>query len=164
MIQLKEVIQYYIGQRCSVIRNNGRENEDIMCHGLLMEFGMNGTASYHINTIKPILRRLEDMTEDDLKNMINEFLIIDLSKCSYEFETEEGNKWANAIENGRVIASLVILDDGHVSIETMNADGDMSHLWPMANGFHYLLKQGFDLFGLCDSRQAIDSKTLNQKA
>lgn len=33
---------------------------------------------------------------------------------------------------------------------------------PTPSSFHYLLKQGFDLFGLIDSKQAIDSTTLKQ--
>lgn len=35
------------------------------------------------------------------------------------------------------------------------------HVTPTPNQFHYLLKQGFDLFNLIDAGLAIDKKTLN---
>jgi hypothetical protein len=35
--------------------------------------------------------------------------------------------------------------------------------WETPNTFHYLLKQGFDLFGLVDAGLAVDAKTIQPK-
>lgn len=114
-----------------------------------------------IEKIEYAVRRLSDMTEDDLRKMINEFSKVDLSDCDYEFELED-DKWINAIEKHggrRVIAALSVLDGEYISLQTMNDEGDMEPLIPQADGFHYLLKQGFDLFKLIDEGAAIDAKT-----
>lgn len=101
--------------------------------------------------IKLVLRRLEDMTEGDLKEMITRLSLIDLSGCEFEYD----QYWVNAIRKGVVVDCL--------SIE-MNGQIDMMHYThatnPQAEAFHYLLSKGFDLFGLIDAGLAIDAKTL----
>lgn len=107
MIHLKDVIHYYIGQKCIHSSHHEPQNEPYVLTAKnlaeAIEFGD-----------RPVLRRLEDMTKE---------------------------------EKARVGYSAMIKNEIVWTPEKV----------------HYLLKQGFDLWNLIDSKQAVDLKTLNQK-
>lgn len=119
-MNIKDYIHYYIGHPCQTDQGTG------IIEGVSDTDSCGGTWAARIGEdqdlyaetdcewIKPILRRLEDMTEQE--------------------------KQQSAIHRG----------DG---------DGLNSSL-PEAHEFHYLLKQGFDLFGLIDAGVALDAKTV----
>ena len=79
--------------------------------------------------VQPILRRLEDMTEEEGNYIINH----------YSFRSVD-----------------MPLNERKFAIEIAK------RLTEQMDVAHYLLQQGFDLFGLLDSNQAIDAKTLKQ--
>lgn len=121
MIQLKEVIHYYIGQR--FLFDNQEWKIVAINRKTVKGWRYSATGGDRYQEIwhhecKPILRRLEDMTEE---------------------EKQESQKYN--------------------VVETIN---DVKVEWDTPLTFHYLLQQGFDLFGLIDSNQAIGSKTLKQ--
>lgn len=108
--------------------------------------------------IKPILRRLEDMTEEERKH-------IWLMLVKRPFPSSGNTCWFD--ETSRLAKRCCMMSGvDRVGIE-MNG-----HVWwdcdlsPQKYNphfvTHYLLKRGFDLFGLCDAGLAIDSKTVNQ--
>lgn len=117
-MELKDVIHYYIGQRC-------------FAEGYGTGFGKIEGATLSIVQIrtnmiwyvlpveiKPILRRIEDLTEEEYK------------------------KWMVKV------------------IKRTDEEDGLNFYSQTPESFHYLLSIGIDLFGLIDSGQAIDSKTL----
>lgn len=166
-MNIKDYIHYYIGQRClNTFFAPGHEMYNV--GWILTGFDTESVHPFRLtdiegerytwtDSVKPQLRRLSDMTEEDLKKMVNEFALIDLSNCQYEYETVEG-KWVNAIENGVVVTSLEVLDGDYVSM--MHKDDEMMPMVPQSKAFHYLLKQGFDLFGIIDAGLAIGAKSI----
>lgn len=153
-MKLKDYLHYYMG--CKVITADDNEQANLVGvsddNAHLVHDGTGSYGTCDISGVKPILRRLEDMTEEDLKEMITKLSLIDLSNCEFEFE----QFWVNAIRKGVVVDCL--------SIE-MNGQIDMMHYThatnPQAEAFHYLLSKGFDLFGLIDAGLAVDIKTIN---
>ena len=90
---------------------------------------------YRIDEVKPILRRLEDMTEEE----------------AIEIFVLEG--WGNNLQN-------IVVTDKAIEHNTFGATGIQTFKRLRAETFAHLLSKGFDLFGLCDSGLAIDSKTI----
>jgi len=83
--------------------------------------------------IKPILRRLEDMTEVDARDFLKQ-----------------------AIPG----AEYVDHNDFAVIWKSQGSRADIWFLHAPPAAFRYLLQQQFDLFGLIDAGLAIDAKTL----
>ena len=143
MTQLKDVIHYYIGQSvylCDNLEGN-RVIEPLTAKMLAEDLEM----FYDEELPRPytiVLRRLEDMTEHEAIALVerivhaDEFVDVDTTHNSF--------------------GDLMVTWRG----DEYNATGEKT--WS-SEQFHYLLKQGFDLWGLIDSNQAIDAKTLNQK-
>lgn len=124
--KLSDYIHYYIGCRCL---NTWFAIEHKLCDSdwRLRAYDSAAVKPYMLennhnvtwtDSIKPILRRLEDMTEEEDK--------IYHSLCG---------------------------------IANFNADSvNITHDTP--ESFHYLLKQGFDLFSLIQNNLAVDGKEL----
>ena len=151
MIQLKDVIHYYIGQKLE-------KSADDLTHPRLEAIvgDQMYVSEYEYTTPhsdktftrpkmtlpigfkKPILRRLEDMTEEEMKELV--FIGHSVRNTLYEVKMEYNTVCfkTNGFTGG-----------GSVSLRALRPEET-----------HYLLQQGFDLWGLIDSNQAIDSKTL----
>ncbi len=123
MKNIAEYLPYYIGQQATVkfrlgtlIRSPKVEETTINAHHL------EAISCYEY--IKPHLRKLKDMTEEERKELFDLFMNkIPKGLSIYLFEKSE--TWA--------------------AIQT-----------------HYLIKQGFDLFGLIDEGLAIDKATVKK--
>jgi hypothetical protein len=147
--KLSDYLHFFIGCKMLYSSHHEPQNEPYtLTHdnvGQAIEFGD-----------RPILRRLEDITPGELKEMIIKLSKIDLSDCEFEYDFV-GHTWVNAIRKGVVVDCLVIENNGNINMD----DYSPSQL-PQAEAFHYLLKQGFDLFGLIDAGLAVDEKTCNK--
>ena len=138
MIELKDVIHYYIG--CNVLVDGkeiakfnggtfvpnsvGQIYYDLQTKDMLEDdpdFNMpyNDDPEMKPLRIKPILRRIEDMTD------------------------EEGKEYNKAL----------------MTMYSINKFKDQ--IWEAAATTLLLAKKGFDLFGLIETDQAIDAKTIN---
>jgi hypothetical protein len=82
--------------------------------------------------IKPLLRRLEDMTEGQARDFL---------------------KYANPG------AEYITHNEHAVIWQSQGSRSGLFFLYGPPSGFHYLLTQHFDLFGLIDAGLAVDAKT-----
>lgn len=135
MIQIKDVLHYYIGQKCIRSSHWEPQNEPYVLTGASLaeaiEFGDG-----------PILRRLCDMTQEEAlkvcqmkSEVYTDIDDVELSGQGFYFTHRYGIR-ARRFKRW-------------FSINDLNAQQ-----------FHYLLKQGFDLFNLIDNGFAIDAKTI----
>lgn len=103
--------------------------------------------------IKLVLRRLEDMTADEAieltRLVVHKDEFINVSTYRHNFTNDLMVQWG-------LLTPAQRADDVEYFF---NATGERS--WS-AEQFHYLLRQGFDLFNLIDNGLALDSKTLKQ--
>jgi len=162
--QLKDVIHLLLGCECigqyddadrraylTGITNGGTECE----LQFFEEDGINVFESPEwsdIEKVRPILRRLASMTEDEMKAL---WAIVfhrpfpDSGRIEKSYMQDKKNpRWV--LMSG--VERLGIQLNGDIW-----ADSDL-HIWQQNPHLLtvYLLKQGFDLFGLIDSGQAID--------
>lgn len=188
MIQLKEVIHYYIGQRCvHSWYTEGHEQYDRAW--VLTSIDYSTPNHYRIenpdddftwtDSIKPILRKLSDMTDEEILHCGKLLCAIPNSNNDFSFEIKRHHNTVGANYSSVFYTSgqyFSIWNEknkpdsiGHIEIGWFSDKVDRrktKELWKVGGCHmltHYLLKQGFDLFGLIDSKQAIDQKTLNQK-
>jgi len=155
MIQLKDVIYYYIGVKCYNTwfpPDHEAYNAEWMLQGYratnikpyLLE---NETDTTWTDSIKPILRRTEDITDEEIK----EFIGWDkLNKLYIDVKYEK-------VFNGIEVSYSI--DAGDQGIYPMNQFQTLDVFTP--NEFRCLISKSFDLFGLIDSGQAIDAKTIS---
>lgn len=140
-MKLQDYLHYYIG--CKMIRSSLPQNKPYTLHPEAIweavEFGD-----------RPILRRLQDIKDEDLKAMITRLSIVNLDNCEFEYD----QYWVNAIRNGVVVDCLSIELNGQIDMMQCTHATN-----PQLEAFHYLLSEGFDLFGLIDAGLAIDQKT-----
>jgi hypothetical protein len=148
MIQLKDVIQYYIGQRCfNTWFPEGHEQYDYSW--ALTGVCVNNAKPYELqndvyttctNSIRPILRKLEDITGDEYRTIKDQLSVdvVGAVRSGLLFYSDK-KPWVLVLEN-RLHTNTLLFNDGLI-----------------------LLKQGFDLFGLIERGEAVDQKTLNQK-
>lgn len=150
MIQLEDVIQYYIGRECYVndITPGYISSVDEFGGTHIKLHGVPKAMYVQVQDVKPILRRLEDMGEfeatelarlqtDPKRHADVDVLFIEKERIHYM----DGSKWTG--DGVEEFFDLYIY---------------FNQLSPAQS--HYLLKQGFDLFLLIDSGQAIDAKTI----
>jgi hypothetical protein len=105
------------------------------------------------NRVKPILRPLHDMTEEEAILLFKKVSLFDLSECEFEFG-ENYSTWINANFKGRIIDSIKFVGD---NVEMMNNDGTFSAINPIHSVFEFYLSKGFDLFGLIDEGLAVNA-------
>lgn len=126
--ELKEVIHLYLG--CEM--TDGRILHSVDIDGEWMLLAPNGGGCTNFchkwdESVKPILHRLEDMTEMHENEVCNIIGIMGIDAYKHAF-----------IKEGTY---MIKLKD---SVEL----------------YTFLLKNGYDIFGLIDSGQAVDYKTL----
>lgn len=153
--KLQDYIPYYIGCRClNTWFPEGHDQYDN--NWILMGFHSGYPKPYCLendedttwtDSIKPILRRLESISEDEAKfllhfndnhEIINSERILNYYTFSYRWKDEQ-------FESGYGYSERALW------FKQKNWHTDH---------FNYLLKQHFDLFGLIDSGLVIDSATL----
>lgn len=137
MIQLQDVIQFYIG--CNCLRPDNKTTLPI--------YGVQGNLIVHcegnrltysgIAGSKPILRKLSDMTVDELHEIVK--IQPDVDHINIGAARSRFNAWCR----GEITIGGSLLNHAEI--------------------FTYLIKQGFDLFGLIDSNQAIDTSTIEKQ-
>jgi hypothetical protein len=121
--------------------------------------------------IKPILRRLSDMTEAEIINLLNSMwppTMEDKPKeeeyCLEVFKGDGGN-----LVNSDVVVGAnysVRCFEGIISIKDCgticlyDGAGDEQEGTNIPAAYHYLLRQHFDLFNLIENGIAVDAKTI----
>lgn len=146
-MKFKTVAKHYIG--CKVFDNFN--DEYLTLTGYNLHGYMDGLAEDEPMQIKPILRKLEDMDIIDA---------VTLCLLTYSGSNVKG------------IEVMCIDDKGIDYIDQTKWYGDgVSELneffirWnelPLCH-FHFLSSKSYDLFGLIDSSEALDAKTVNNK-
>jgi len=136
-----QVLALYIGHRCQTSGGEGiiySVNNDGIVQ---VEFGAMGPdflLSHHIGHVKPILRRLESLTEGEARELYG---VLHPSGWQWqikeEFRTSVIEDYWHLSDSG--VQSLMMRHTGHPPI------------WLK------LLSLGFDLFGLIDAGLAIDA-------
>lgn len=147
MKNIKDYLHLYLGCDCIVTLFNNPEPKDLILTPTVVK-------SYYSNVItgiKPILRRLSDITDAEFN-----FLVKERFQYSRFIKT--------MVENESIIEPAAIYfkglkDIGGREIETQCTQ-PMSSLNPAQ--FLYLLSIGIDLFGLIEAGLAIDATMLNQ--
>ena len=136
-MKIADYLKYYIGAPCSF----GSE-----ANGWIAVLDDVGGCSVKLNgvpkleyvsqdDVRPILRKLKDMTEEDAKGLLS------------------------------LINPSAIYNSHNELAVYYSAPGVSSGYYPFDYGypkqFHYLLSRGYDIFGLIPAGIAIDAKTLN---
>jgi hypothetical protein len=162
MIQLKDVIRYYIGQPCRTPDGDGT------IQGL--PWTIVGRDRIHVHFGKKMVHMKNSI--DGGYNQKRNHGDYALHEVRYEPLKSTGITKDGFDMPGGIVPLLRKLED-MTDEECDNYNALKETLFNMAEGanqvrqeaaaIHYLLQQGFDLFGLCESGQAIDQKTLNQK-
>jgi hypothetical protein len=124
--------------------------------------------------VVPILRRLSDMTESDMIGLLQSMVppdMKDTASADYYSVTMFYNDNGLMVDGDVIVGAdySVICYEGQIAIRECGSimlfgeDGNQERPVNIVQGFHYLLKQGFDLFNLIDEGLAVDSKTISTK-
>lgn len=140
-MDIKDYLPYYIGQK--MIRASHWEPQN----DTYILTGRNLAEAIEFGDL-PLLRRLEHMTEEEVKAMIG------WEKMNVLYTDLRYKKLADCIN---IEYNIDTGDEG-----CYPQFHSISFLNPTPQQFHYLLKQGFDIFGLIDASLAIDSKSINK--
>lgn len=150
MVQLKDVIHYYLGQKFLFDNHEWRIYRiDKQVTG--KRYSANGGWRYvtcNINEIKLILRSLECLTDEEIKELIGwdnlnqKYLDVSFEKCV----------------NGIIVYYTIDASDDCGTTFPMNHKITFHTFFPKE--WQYLLSKGFDLFQLINNKLAIDLKTL----
>lgn len=139
---LKDYIHYYIGCRClntwftpdDDCYNAGWKLEGY-CPNDVKAFRLENETDYtRTDSIKPILRKLDSLSDEEKIVFYN------------LFPTQD-----NITDSQRIDAVTHWLEE----------EGADKYFWAITQ-FHWLLKQGFDLFSLIDNQLAVDEKILTK--
>lgn len=142
MTDIKEILHYYIDQPCEVVTNEGQEFIWNLTYLLLGHLDQPRTFSTDVNTIKPILRSLYDMTNEEA---------IETARLIYEYED------FTKIETRRNSHGHLLVEFGTQSRKVYNATMDCMY---NPDQFRYLIKKGFDIFELIHEGLALDAKSI----
>ena len=167
MKNIKDYIHLYIG--CPVfLGNNIEENPVIEPLTLKMAHEDLEMFEDEVQRYELMLRRLSDLNHDDMLGLLISMIPDEMEdKPSEEdysltmFYNDDG-----LMVDGDVIVGAnysVICYEGQIAIRECGSimlfgeDGNQERPVNIVQGFHYLLNQGFDLFGLIDTGLAIDA-------
>lgn len=138
--ELKDYLHLYLGCEVRTIDYYGKEwKQQLLTPQLYSELFHTGHFSYQVEFIKPILRPLSDMTEEE---KVKVYLWEYANNESGELVKNDSDRDFFVVKNEHGMRCYVNLH--HFSAETTRK----------------LLKAGFDLFGLIESGLAIDKTTL----
>lgn len=185
-MELKDYAHLYIGCRCFNTwfpEGHSGYDRNWVFSGYCPTYGTKGNPYYLENeddvtwtdSIKPILRKLEDMTEEEMIGFIQSMVPMDMedkpSPDDYSLEMfynddglmVDGDIAVGANYSCRCYEGQIgIKKCGSIILFEEDKDVTRDQLINTPLAFRYLLTQHFDLFGLIDAGIAIDSKTLNE--
>jgi len=149
--KIEDYLPYYIGQDCMIgdykgkIQSVGSKEIDFMCvvSGTNQDeesgfYGEDEENDVKPEMVKPILRPLSDMTEEEAKEVVN----------------RQFKSWSIPIYEGHSSLCIDVKFQIDVGNKFNHTQIDYDRISPDA--FHYLLKQGFDLFNLIPAGLAVD--------
>lgn len=157
IMQLRDVIQYYIGQSCvNDFFPEGHEMRDFSW--VLTAYDRSSRKPYKLENeadytwtadIKPILRRLSDMEEEEAKELV-------MLRADHLYGPHPTGRTYETYFNtfGQIVVSW------GPGFKEKNVPQSKECFYPVE--FHYLLQRGFDLWNPIDSGQAVDVKTIKQ--
>src|ERR1044072_535254 len=141
-MKIQDYLPYYLG--CDYWTNNSQGNLNAKTLADVIDMCKRDKG------VQLHLRRLEDMTEkvaiELVRLVVHKHEYVNVSTYRHNFTNDLMVQWGLLTPEQRA-------DDVEYYF---NATGERS--WS-GNQFHYLLQQGFDLFGLIDAGLAIDAKT-----
>lgn len=156
--EIKDYLHLYLGRQVEVMPAQAKsyvgQLQQIDVNGYCIVADTSITRHTHIDYIKPFLRDLSDMTEEEVKtwlryryNSVKEFDEVQKDKSGYwyNFKTE-----SNLTEKVKKLKRRFIFWQ-QISDES----------YP--ENFKFLLSKGFDLFGLIPAGLAINAKELNHE-
>lgn len=163
-MKLKDYIHYYIGCPCIYYM----ADDDPEGYHMILGYDTikNWLSNQEETDIKPILRRLADMTDEEAMH-IGKLAFFDRD-MKYPDTDYKVKKVGITIELPSAY-SVSINNDWYE--KELRIGFNTGNLWRVGNDaqernynqpeiFHYLLRQHFDLFNLIDNQLAIDSKTI----
>lgn len=166
-MELKDFLHYYMGATYWTNNSQGEINpETIMFIYPMIEKG---------NGVQLHLRRLDDMTEEEMVGLLQSMVPSDMEDkpTDEDYDLEMFYNDDGLMVDGDIAVGANFTCgcfDGQIAVkkcgsiilfdEDKDVTRDMLINAPLA--FHYLLRQGFDLFGLIPAGLAIDAKTVNQ--
>jgi hypothetical protein len=166
MKNIEDYLHFYVGRQAQVQRDLSPDALppviETINYKMLGDIWYHGVEFIKPWQIKPILRKLSSMTEEEWEIMFDlpgmSLGATNMEIWMKQFEQFEcrpkagfGKKWREQNPGVVVPTEKVCVTDG--------LKWEFYTYSPSA--FNYLLKQGFDLFGLIDSGLAIDAATLN---
>lgn len=175
MKDIKDYLPYYIGQKCKTDQGVGiieGVNVTDSCAGTWAVTLDEDSEVYTENDcewINLVLKRLCDMTDSEALH-IGMLAMFDRDMNYPDTDYKVWRPESATVDKTPNCCAVRISNDwydieiriGFISGNIWLVEG--SRIYNQPKIFHYLLKQGFDLFGLIDAGLAIDSKTLNPKA
>jgi hypothetical protein len=177
-MNIKDFAHYYIGQRC-LNTWFSEEHPNYNPGWVLTGFDRDAHRPFKLETeedftwtdsIKPVLRRLEDMTEDDMIGLLQSMVPADMEDKPTEddyslemFYNDDGLMVDSDIIIGANYTCICF--NGQIAIRECGSviifdEEEMQRPCNIPQAFHYLLKQGFDLFGLIAKGLAVDIKNI----
>lgn len=171
-MNIKDFAHYYIGQRCL----NTWFSEDHPNYNpgwVLTGFDRDAHRPFKLETeddftwtdsIKPVLRRLEDMTEDEALHLAQIYSGADKIKRTTGTVSNFFYFFCEFRSGYKGTSETLIMHNGEAWYQHYfeNMPGRRTgrrNTVRLFDGTHYLLKQGFDLFNLIDQNLAVDIKT-----
>lgn len=141
MKDIKDYIQFYLGCDVQWARNSLQtpSKAKLLCYNICGECVLENKDNQfqvNISLIKPILRPLSSMTEEEAKHLFVLHFDADPEKIVYSHFDEVENYHIAEWDNRRFAIYLKALSP---------------------DAFIYLLSKGFDLFGLIESNLAVAS-------
>ncbi len=175
MKQIKDYLHLYLGCRCTVANHFESILIGIHTNGKCQVAYAKGSCFWEAEYIKPVLRPLSDMSEDEAehfawlclntKNPDNEEVeVIDKDEIDVELVLNDGGlDLDNDVEiyigvNLRCFDGYIaIMKDGRIGIaDEFEPSSKMKPVDSVAEKVLYLLSCGFDLFSLIKAGLAID--------
>jgi hypothetical protein len=172
-MKLQDYIKYYIG--CNAITTDDNERAELVgvsddnAHLVHSRTGSYGTCD--VSGVKLVLRRLEDMTEEEAIGLLQSMVPDDMD--DKPIDAEYGIEMFHNDGGNLVDADVLVGAEyncrcytGQVTIKkcgtvcAYDESGDEQELVNAPRAYHYLLTQHFDLFGLIDAGLAVDQKTI----
>lgn len=173
-MKIAEYLKYYIGAPCSF----GSE-----ANGWIAVLDDVGGCSVKLNgvpkleyvsqdDVKPVLRKMEDMTEEEMIGLLQSMVPADMkdkpADDDYDIELFH-NDGGLMVDNDVAIGAdfECICASGQIAIRVCGTidyyanTNDRARLYNLPHAYHYLLSRGYDVFGLIRAGLAIDAKTLS---
>lgn len=176
-MNIKDYIHYYIGQKfiaeykLYTMHRVDYHHSEVVRGIRISDAGFERWNEFAPNEIKLILRRLEDMTEEEAIAVHREatktpFLPADKDEYDVTYIKDKGDLCSIQVVDLRIPKIYTNINiEGDVLTYVHEQNEEPKIVERVSNQHHithYLLKQGFDLWGLIDAGLAVDAKRVNQ--